>query len=109
MISKELLKFIDDVDLKLSEKYTADFDNEKRILLQMLKVNEEIGELCDEILSLHGCQRDEKLSKHDQESVEGEAVDVLFAFLLLTKRMGIDLDSAVNRKMEEIKERFDIK
>lgn len=109
MFSKELLKFIDDVDSKLSEKYTADFDNEKRVLLQMLKVNEEIGELCDEILSLHGCQRDEKLSKHDKESVEGEAVDVLFAFLVLMKKMDVDIDSAVSRKMIEIKKRFEIK
>ena len=109
MFSKELLEFIDKVDLKLSEKYTSDFDKDKIVLLQMMKVNEEIGELCDEILALNGCQREEKLVKHNKETLEGEAVDVLFAFLILMKKMDVDIDSAVNRKMIEIKKRFEIK
>ena len=109
MFSKELLEFIDKVDLKLSEKYTSDFDKEKGILARAVKMNEEVGELCNEVLSYTNDQRQEKLSKHNEDTLGSEFADVIFTTLLLAKSMDVDMEVAINKKMKKVKKRFEIK
>ena len=107
MLSKELRDFIEAVSLKLKENL-SDYDSEKINFAQMVKLNQKFGELCSEILASSGCQREEKLSKHDKNSLESEFADVLFSFLILSKFMNVDLNKAVTKKMQKIKERFNL-
>ena len=48
---KDLKKFIKKEDQRLRKYYGGYKDEEKRILARTVKLTEELGELCDEVLS----------------------------------------------------------
>jgi NTP pyrophosphatase (non-canonical NTP hydrolase) len=100
---KELLEFIEKEDRRLKEHYKL--DEEKRTLARTVKLMEELGELCDDVLSYGSMQRGDKLEKHDRENVQEEFADVIFTAMLLAKSMGIDVWKGMERKMEKIKKR----
>ena len=105
MDMKELLDFIAKEDEFLRNHYGYP-DNEKRILARTVKLGEEFGELCNEILAHNSFQRKEKLDKHDKENIQHEFADVLITTLLLAKTMNIDIEKALETKIEKIKKRY---
>jgi len=109
MTFEELLQWIDLEDKRLRERFGNYPDQEKRILARTVKVSEELGELCDEVLSFNSMQRQEKLDEDKAENLAAEFADVLITTLLLAKTMGVDVRAALSKKIEKINKRYEAK
>jgi NTP pyrophosphatase (non-canonical NTP hydrolase) len=64
---EDLLKFIEVEDERLKKYYGGYSDQEKRILARTVKLTEELGELCNEVLAHNSLQRKQKLDNHKTE------------------------------------------
>jgi NTP pyrophosphatase (non-canonical NTP hydrolase) len=104
---KDLKKFIKKEDKRLKERYGNLKDGEKRILARAVKLSEELGELCNEVLMFNSLQRKDKLEKHDVENLYGEFADVIITTLLLAELMDVDIEKALEQKIEKINKRYD--
>jgi len=104
-----LIKFIKKEDKRIREHYGNYKDEEKRILVRTVKLAEELGELCDEVLSFNSMQRREKLEKHDAENLSDEFADVLITTLLLAEVMKVDVEKALKQKIKKIDRRYKAK
>ena len=107
MEMKTLLQFIDSQDKKLIKYFGGSADQEKRILARTVKLAEELGELCNEVLAFNGDQRKDKLDKHSLDNLAEEFADVLITTLLLAKSMDVDIPTALKNKIEKINKRFE--
>lgn len=103
---KDLIKFIKLQDKRLREQYGNYGDEEKRILARTVKLTEELGELCDEVLSFGSMQRKDKLDNHDKNNLPGEFADVMITTLLLAEVMNVDIEEALKAKIEKINSRY---
>ncbi len=101
---KELLKFIEIEDQRLNEYYSH-ADHEKMVLARTVKLSEEMGELCEEILAHNSLQRTQKMKGHNANLPE-EFADVIIVALLLAKSLNIDIESALKSKIEKINQRY---
>lgn len=81
-------------------------DEEKRILARTVKLMEEMGELCDEILAYNSIQRKDKLDKIEEGNLAEEFADVIITSLLLSNVMEVDIEKALEKKMEKINKRY---
>jgi len=106
MLTKKLKDFIAKESDRLIKNYGGSSDYEKRVLSRTVKMQEEVGELCEEILASQNDQRKEKLKKHNQETMEGEFSDVLITVMLLAEILKIDLDEALNNKIKKNDKRY---
>jgi len=104
---KKLLKFIEIEDEYLMKYYGGYSDQEKRILARTVKLTEELGELCNEVLTHNSLQKKQKLDNHDKENLSEEFADVLITTLLLAKAMNIDIEKALERKVEKVNKRYE--
>ncbi|MBU0959688.1 MAG: hypothetical protein KKB31_07105 [Nanoarchaeota archaeon] len=103
---KELIDFIKREDNNLKTRFGHYADEEKRTLARTVKLGEEFGELCNEILGNMSLQRKEKLSKRDKEDLEKEFADVIITTLLLAKSVNVDIEKAIENKIKEINGRY---
>ena len=78
---------------------------EKEILTMTVKLNEEVGELCNDILSILRLQRRAKLEKFDKRNVYQEFADVILTTLQLASAAKVDIERAVMDKIKKIEER----
>ncbi|MFA5075135.1 MAG: MazG nucleotide pyrophosphohydrolase domain-containing protein [Candidatus Babeliales bacterium] len=101
---KELIKFIQKEGNRLKSLYN-NCDDEKMILAITVKLNEEVGELCQEVLGNLKFLRKEKLEKHTPETLKEEFADVLITSLILVNQMGIDIEKAMEEKIDKINTR----
>ena len=104
---RELLKFIEIEDERLKKYYGGYSDQEKRILARTVKLTEELGELCDEILAHNSMQRKQKLDNHNKDNLSEEFADVIITTLLLAKAMNVDIEKALERKIEKVNKRYE--
>ncbi|MFH0978309.1 MAG: MazG-like family protein [Candidatus Woesearchaeota archaeon] len=104
MEMKELLKFIDIEDKRLHKHYGYS-DNEKRILARNVKLAEEVGELSNEVLASLSFQRKSKLDKAESDNLSEEFADVIITALILAKAMDVDINKALDAKVEKVKKR----
>ena len=104
---KDLLKFIDIEDERLKKYYSHYDDKEKRILARTVKLNEEIGELCNEVLVYNSMQRKQKLDNHNKDNLPEEFADVIITALLLAKSMDVDIKKALEKKIEKVNKRYE--
>lgn len=74
---KELLEFIDIEDERLKKTHENYPDHEKRIMARTIKLSEEVGELCDEVLAFNAMQRKDKQEDYDGKNLPNEIADVL--------------------------------
>ncbi len=51
-------------------------------------------------------QRKQKLKNLDKENLHGEFADVIITTLLLAKAMNIDIEKALEKKIEKINKRY---
>lgn len=103
----ELLKFIDLENqriIKFFGKNSA--SQQERILTRTVKLTEELGELCNEILAFNGDQRKEKIDNHDKNNLPDEFADVIITTLLLAKSMNVDVKKALVNKINKINKRY---
>ena len=104
---KDLLKFIEIEDERLKKYYGGYPDQEKRILARTVKLTEELGELCNEVLAYNSLQRKQKLDNHNKENLPEEFADVVITTLLLAKAMNVDIEKALEKKTEKINKRYE--
>jgi len=102
---KELMNFIDLEDKRLREKFSHLYTTQKeRIFARAIKLNEEVGELCNELLAFVGDQRNDKINNNQNisEKINEELSDVIIVALLLSKTIGVDILEGLKKKIEEI-------
>lgn len=101
---KELEQFIEE-EIKKLVNYYKNKSDEELTLAMTAKMAEEMGELINEILSHKGFQRKEKLENLKKEELGKEFADVLVTALILAKRFDIDIEAALKKRMNKLKER----
>lgn len=79
---------------------------EKEILTKTIKLNEEVGELCNDILSVLKLQRKSKLDRFDKRNFYEEFADVLIVLMQLASVAGVDIERAVHSKLEKIEKKY---
>ena len=97
---KELKKIIKSEKETLVNKSGVAETEKEKVLLRTVKLNEEVGELCEEILNKFGNQRHDK--NFDDKNLRGEFADVVITLMLLADKMNIDVEKAIGEKVNEI-------
>lgn len=103
---KEIQKKVAQVALKRNLKFNLKTEEEQAILIQTVKLNEEVGELCNDILSILQLQRASKLERFEKDNIYQEFADVIITLLQLANYAHVDVERAVNDKLKKIKERY---
>ena len=91
---------------KTTPRYKLYSQQEKEILTRTVKLNEEVGELCNDILSVLKLQRRSKLEKFDKRNFYEEFGDVIISTIQLAIAAGVDIDRAVSDKLKKIEEHY---
>lgn len=91
---------------KTSPHYKLYTQEEKEILTKTVKLNEEVGELCNDILSILRLQRRAKLDKFDKRNIYQEFADVIITTIQLAVITGVDIERAVHDKLIKIEQRY---
>jgi NTP pyrophosphatase (non-canonical NTP hydrolase) len=102
---RDLLRFIEIEDEKLKKRYRSYSNHEEVILARTVKLGEEFGELCEEVLAYNSLQRKQKLDNHDKENLPEEFADVIITTLLLAKSMNVSIETALEKKMQKLNQR----
>jgi len=102
MTFKELQDFIESQDA-LFRSLKSQSERE-RVFARTIKLGEEYGELCNEVLASVGDQRKDKLNGKTRD-LEGEFADVVIVAFMLAKAMNIDIGTALAKKIKTIKEK----
>ena len=105
---RELLEFIDLENERLIKRFGKNFSEQREMILaRTVKLAEEFGELCSEVLTSSGYQRQERLDKYDKNNLSDEFADVIITTLLLAKLMDVDIREALANKIEKINKRYE--
>jgi len=97
---KELKKIIKSEKETLINRSRVEETEKEKILLRAVKLNEEVGELCEEILNKFENQRKEKI--FNEKNLRGELADVIITTMLLADKLNIDVEIALDEKVNEI-------
>ncbi len=103
---KEISDFIDWTLDKWRHSTAKDYSIRERCFSQTMKINEEVGELNEQVLWKFGWQRLEKMDEISYERLENEIADVIFSTIRLARMMNLDVNEILKNKMEILKERF---
>ncbi len=93
---KDLILFLQQVRYKLNSTTYKSHDKEKLILLQAMKISEEIGEMNNE---LHKMMQKYSDGASYSKNLHYEICDVLLSTILLSIELDIDLEKALSEKM----------
>lgn len=80
---------------------------EQEILSRTVKLNEEVGELCNDILSILKLQRKAKLEKFDKRNVYQEFADVIMTTIQLANAANVDIERAIEDKLKKVEEKYE--
>lgn len=94
------------LDAKTTPRYKLYSQTEKEILTKTIKLNEEVGELCNDILSVLKLQRRSKLEKFDKRNFYEEFADVIITAIQLANSANVDIERAINDKLKKIEHRY---
>lgn len=86
-------------------KYKINSAQEFEILAKTVKLNEEVGELCNDILSVLKLQRKSKLQKFEKRNFYEEFADVILTTVALANSANVDLQRAINDKLKKLDKR----
>ncbi|MBU2632602.1 hypothetical protein KKG52_02690 [Patescibacteria group bacterium] len=100
---KNLQKKIGSLTTKIDYKLNS--PREKEILAKTVKLNEEVGELCNDILGILKLQRASKLNKFDKRNMYQEFADVIISTFQLADAAGVDMQRAINDKVKSIEKK----
>lgn len=103
---KSLQEKIHLLNEKTRPYYKLYTQQEKEILTKTVKLNEEVGELCNDVLSVLQLQRKAKLDKFDKRNIYQEFADVIITTIQLAEVAGVDIERAVHDKLIKIEERY---
>ncbi|WP_311766895.1 MULTISPECIES: MazG-like family protein [Streptomyces] len=82
----------------------SDIPREQRILLQLLKIQEEAGEVAEAVIGAMG-QNPRKGHSHTWDDVEAEVCDVIVTGMVALARMNPDAEAVFARHMDRIASR----
>lgn len=105
MTIEELQKFMDDQDAYFRTHRAGDFSDREHVFARTIKLGEEYGELCDEVLASINGQRQEKIVSREAAHLEDEFADVLITTFMLAKAMKVDVMGVLDHKVQKIRER----
>lgn len=91
---------------KIKPGYRFTTPQERDILVQTVKLNEEVGELCNDILGILKLQRRAKQKIFDKRNIYEEFADVLISTIVLAQTAGVDLERALKDKLEKIETKY---
>ena len=98
-------KFAEEERLRLKGYYQ--FEQPQQMSLAItVKIAEELGELCQEVLAHSGLQRKEKLEQIDKTNPAEEFADVILTTFILAQNLGIDVEAGLKNKMKKIEARY---
>jgi NTP pyrophosphatase (non-canonical NTP hydrolase) len=100
---QEKIRLLND---RIKPQYKLYTPAEKEILTRTVKLNEEVGELCNDILSILKLQRRSKLLKFDKRNMYEEFADVVITAIQLATAAGVDVERAIDDKLKKIEERY---
>ena len=103
---KQLQEKIKQDTQKTQEDYKISSPQERRILTMTVKLNEEVGELCNDILAVLKLQRKSKLEKFEKKNFYEEFADVIITTMQLASVAGVDVQRAINDKLKKIEEKY---
>lgn len=103
---KNLQAEIEKLNDQMRPHYKLYSQTEKEILTKTIKLNEEVGELCNDILSVLKLQRKSKLDKFDKRNFYEEFADVIITTMSLASVAGVDIERAIADKMQKIEKRY---
>lgn len=103
---KSLESRIKAMDKKIRPNYKIFNQKEKEILTEAVKLNEEVGELCNDILGVLKLQRKAKQRKFDKRNIYEEFADVIITTIVLAQTTGVDLERAIKDKLDKIEQRY---
>ena len=103
----DLDKEIDIFDKHLRTTLYPDCSDKELLFQRAVKITEEVGELCSEVLSFAKIQRQHKIDRSNKETVQDEFADVIITTLLLAKSMDVDIKDALVKKIAKIHSRFE--
>ncbi len=97
---------VKELDKKKPIIYQLNTQREKEILTKTIKLNEEVGELCNDTLSVLKLQRKSKLENFDKRNFYEEFADVIITTIQLANAAGVDLERAISGKLNKIENRY---
>lgn len=97
---------IRNLSTKIRPSYKFQTKEERDILVETVKLNEEVGELCNDILGILKLQRKAKQRKFDKRNIYEEFADVIISTIVLAQTAGVDLERALKDKLEKIEEKY---
>jgi len=91
---------------RIRPSYKFATKQEKDILVETVKLNEEVGELCNDILGILKLQRKAKQKVFDKRNIYEEFADVIITTIVLAQTTGVDLERALKDKLEKIETKY---
>jgi len=89
--------------------YALGTPQEQEILSRTVKLNEEVGELCNDILAILKLQRKAKLENFDKRNMYEEFADVVMTTMQLANAAGVNIERAINDKLKKVEEKYEIR
>lgn len=80
---------------------------EQEVLSRTVKLNEEVGELCNDILSILKLQRKAKLESFDKKNIYQEFADVILTTIQLANAAGVDVERAIDDKLKKVEQKYE--
>src|SRR3990167_7786891 len=93
---KALQEKIREQNERIKPQYRLYTPKEKEILTKTVKLNEEVGELCNDILGILKLQRRAKLEHFDKRNMYQEFADVILSTLQLATVGGVNIERAIS-------------
>lgn len=100
-----LTEFIDRADDMLRNWVEQWYSQREILFSRIAKLTEEVGELSGDVMLSLGHGRKEKVEQFDLENLWWEIADVIIVAHLIAKAYNIDVEDALNKKMEKIQKR----
>jgi len=97
---------IKSLSTKIKPGYKFTTLQERNILVQTVKLNEEVGELCNDILGILKLQRRAKQKIFDKRNIYEEFADVIISTIALAQTAEVDLERALKDKLDKIETKY---
>lgn len=104
---KNLQERLKDLAKHSPVQYKLRTAQEQEILSRTVKLNEEVGELCNDILSILKLQRKAKLESFDKRNVYQEFADVIMTTIQLANAAGVDVERAIDDKLKKVEQKYE--
>ena len=99
---KELQQTLAEQEINLRIGFASLTKKEKDILMKTVKLQEEVGELANDILAALSLQRKSKLEKFEYRNLYEEFADVVLATFTLANTLNVKMDLAIRNKLKKV-------